>query len=184
MASYTAPKEILEEVPVEVEGVEGAGLGSGRRIVDRESDYSKRRLNRTLSPSRTDAFGGQGEDSGRSYAEIMKETQLAQERENTLRNIEKKKREEEEYMKEQQPLGQQKQSRWDSGGVVSQGPSDWESDDKAVKQPSSRWDATPVHGTQQKESSSGRWDSTVSRKSRWDATPTHDRSWKSIVLPE
>jgi len=164
----------LEEVPVEVEGVEGAGLGSGRRIVDRESDYSKRRLNRTLSPSRTDAFGGQGEDSGRSYAEIMKETQLAQERENTLRNIEKKKREEEEYMKEQQPLGQQKQSRWDSGGVVSQGPSDWESD-KAVKQPSSRWDATPVHGTQQNESSSGRWDSTVSRKSRWDATPTHDQ---------
>lgn len=27
-----------------------------RRIVDRESDYSKRRLNRIISPDRNDAF--------------------------------------------------------------------------------------------------------------------------------
>jgi hypothetical protein len=33
-----------------------AQFGGSKRITDRESDYSRRRLNRALSPSRNDAF--------------------------------------------------------------------------------------------------------------------------------
>jgi hypothetical protein len=59
----------------------------------------------------------------------MKETQLAQERENIIRNTEKKKKEEEECMKEQQPIGK-KQSRWDCGGMAAEDASTWEKEDK------------------------------------------------------
>jgi len=93
LASYTAPKSVLDEVPRgQVDDAEqarafpalaplqrrfppllGLGLvsphsahasdaptssqafGASRRIVDREDDYRKRRLNRTLSPERADA---------------------------------------------------------------------------------------------------------------------------------
>lgn len=97
LASYTAPKSLMSELPVQEDGdtvgfavarptgatmgaafatdskallcsglssmpncsqpmlQEGGMLGS-RRIVDRESDYSKRRLNRIISPDRNDAF--------------------------------------------------------------------------------------------------------------------------------
>lgn len=78
LASYTAPKALLAEIPRgqvdEVETVRdmaarrGAGacltraqrrsqaFGTSRRIADREDDYRKRRLNRALSPARHDAL--------------------------------------------------------------------------------------------------------------------------------
>ena len=95
MASYTAPKSVLEEVPrgqvddaaevrasrhtlttcrlpARVAGCRPLGFpplrshtltavhpqafGASRRIVDREDDYRKRRLNRTLSPERADVM--------------------------------------------------------------------------------------------------------------------------------
>jgi splicing factor 3B subunit 1 len=69
--------------------LQDAGFGS-RRIVDRESDYSKRRLNRIISPDRNDAFqmGDQTPDARvRTYADVMREAQLARERDNTMKNI-------------------------------------------------------------------------------------------------
>ena len=78
MASYTAPKAVLAEVPRgEVEDAEQArvawpgfrvggthgltparmqAFGGSRRIADREDDYRRRRLNRVISPARNDAF--------------------------------------------------------------------------------------------------------------------------------
>ena len=78
MASYTAPKAVLADVPRgEVEDAEQArdaspgfrvggmhgltpartqAFGGSRRIADREDDYRKRRLNRVISPARNDAF--------------------------------------------------------------------------------------------------------------------------------
>eukprot|EP00890_Picochlorum_soloecismus_P004656 jgi/Picsp_1/5191/NSC_02554-R1_protein len=182
LASYTAPAEIMEDVPVEDDGNVQGSFGTSRRIVDRESDYSKRRLNRTLSPTRRDAFSVEGQapdENSRSYADVMKETQLAQERENTLRNIELKKRREEEEKEEigggnesVAPIG--RKSRWDSGGV--QKPSEWDLAEETPRQ-ASRWDATPAaHGVQETPS---RWDSkdfqpSGTKKSRWDATPAHE----------
>jgi hypothetical protein len=86
LASYTAPKALLAEVPRgEVEDAEQArgvasrfcvqvlglhrrerrkltpgaraqAFGGSRRITDREDDYRKRRLNRVISPARNDAM--------------------------------------------------------------------------------------------------------------------------------
>ena len=87
------------------EQVVGAHFGGSKRIIDRESDYSKRRLNRTLSPTRHDAFAapqggndaGAANDAGTStYADRMKEAALDRERDNTMRQIAQKKREEAE----------------------------------------------------------------------------------------
>lgn len=90
-------------------------FGGSKRIIDREDDYRRRRLNRALSPARNDAFAmvrsdlsfflsfalsltafspSQGDKTPdpnmRTYAEVMKETQLAREREVTLRQIAEK----------------------------------------------------------------------------------------------
>ena len=48
-------------------------FGGSRRVVDRESDYSKRRFNRTLSPTR--------DEGTTTYAERVREAQLDRERE-------------------------------------------------------------------------------------------------------
>ena len=71
----------------------------GGKIVDREDDYRRRRLNRIISPTRNDAFamGDKTPDASvRTYADVMREQQLARERDNTLKNIADKRREEEE----------------------------------------------------------------------------------------
>ncbi|KAL4858600.1 Splicing factor 3B subunit 1 [Chlorella vulgaris] len=100
LASYTAPKSILGDLPVEDDGdEEGSAFMGSRRIVDRESEYSKRRLNRIISPDRNDAFqmGDKTPDARvRTYADVMREAQLNRERENTLRNIADKRKAEAE----------------------------------------------------------------------------------------
>ena len=60
-------------------------LGKSRRIVDRESEYQKRRLNRTLSPPRVDPFalaqGGKAPPSHlRTYGDAVKDANLERER--------------------------------------------------------------------------------------------------------
>jgi hypothetical protein len=59
LKNFTAPKDLMEDLPrgdVEPEDDVAGAFGKGDRITDRESDYSKRRLNRALSPTRNDAF--------------------------------------------------------------------------------------------------------------------------------
>lgn len=61
--------------------------------------YRRRRLQRMLSPSRNDAFamGDKTPDSSvRTYADVMRDQQLARERDNTMQNIADKLRKEEE----------------------------------------------------------------------------------------
>ena len=58
MAGYTAPRSLMDDVPrgeVAAGDAEGSFARAGR-IIDREDDYRKRRLNRQLSPARNDAF--------------------------------------------------------------------------------------------------------------------------------
>jgi hypothetical protein len=74
---------------------QGDPFGQSNRIIDREDDYRKRRLNRIISPERVDAFamGDKTPDARqRTYADTIREAQLDRERENTLHNIEMKKR--------------------------------------------------------------------------------------------
>jgi splicing factor 3B subunit 1 len=66
----------------------------GSKVIDREDDYKRRRLNQRLSPDRADAFQlGEQTPAGhlQTYAEIMKQKQLEREQANTLENIAKAK---------------------------------------------------------------------------------------------
>ncbi len=70
--------------------VQGGSFQRPARITDREDEYRKRRLNRIISPDRNDAFlmGDKTPDARvRTYADVMREQQLARERDNTLKNI-------------------------------------------------------------------------------------------------
>lgn len=79
---------------------QGDGFKRPNKILDREDDYRRRRLDRMISPARNDAFAMGDKTPGaevRTYGDILKEAQLARERDNTLKNIaDKKKREEED----------------------------------------------------------------------------------------
>ena len=84
----------MDDLPVaaEEEDTVAERFGGSRRVVDRESDYSKRRFNRTLSPTR---------DEGKTtYAERVREAQLDRERDNTMRQIAQKQREEAKVARE------------------------------------------------------------------------------------
>ncbi|XP_022985010.1 splicing factor 3B subunit 1-like [Cucurbita maxima] len=176
LASYTAPKSLLKEMPRGGEEDDDIGFKKPQRIIDREDDYRKRRLNRVISPERHDAFAA-GEKtpdpSVRTYAEVMREEALKREREETLRAIAKKKEEEEaakasgEKPKESAAVPQKRRNRWDQsqddGGEKKAKTSDWDLPDTTP----GRWDATP-----------GRvGDATpgVGRRNRWDETPTPGR---------
>lgn len=176
LASYTAPKSLLKEMPRGAEEDDDIGFKKPQRIIDREDDYRKRRLNRVISPERHDAFAA-GEKtpdpSVRTYAEVMREEALKREREETLRAIAKKKEEEEaakasgEKPKDSAAAPQKRRNRWDQsqdeGGAKKSKTSDWDLPDTTP----GRWDATP-----------GRvGDATpgVGRRNRWDETPTPGR---------
>ncbi|KAF8403542.1 hypothetical protein HHK36_011646 [Tetracentron sinense] len=78
---------------------EDLGFRKPQRIIDREDDYRKRRLSRVISPDRNDAFamGDKTPDvSVRTYADVMREEALKREKEEALRAIATKKKEEEE----------------------------------------------------------------------------------------
>ncbi|GLJ13842.1 hypothetical protein SUGI_0221080 [Cryptomeria japonica] len=79
------------------------GFKKPQRIIVREDDYRKRRLNRIISPDRNDAFamGDKTPDAAvRTYADVMREEALKREKEETLRLIAKKDQEEKEKGKE------------------------------------------------------------------------------------
>ena len=70
-----------------------------RKIIERETDYQKRKYGRQMSPERQDAYamGDHTPDANvRSYADTMKQQMLDMERENTMRNIAEKRRDETE----------------------------------------------------------------------------------------
>ena len=225
LRAYAPSKDVLEGAPLDaeddedLESDEALGFGKSRRVIDRESDYSKRRLKRKLSPGRDgkvraveDGSRGavrfsareeensgtvskatvrregvktmtddgryrdvrpraQDGDEGRSYADRMKEAAVDRERDNTLRNIERKQREEAERVADAARLAatradepassarpEKRKRRWDakpddsaamSGKAAAPPPppppprvSEWESDDSAAT--GARWDdATP-----------------------------------------
>lgn len=106
-----------------------SGFTRPGKIIDREDDYRRRRLNRIISPDRNDAFamGDKTPDARvRSYADIMREAQLQREKENTLQNIaDKNKAEMEAAAAAGVPpaaaapvaaaVGAKRRNRWDQG---------------------------------------------------------------------
>lgn len=176
LASYTAPKSLLKEMPSSTENNADLGFRQPQKIIDREDDYRRRRLNQILSPDRHDPFasGDKTPDpSLRTYGDSMREAALKREKEETLRAIANKKKEEEEAAKaapvkaqqQQQQQQQKRRNRWDQsqddGGAKKAKTSDWDMPDTTP----GRWDsmATPTPGRR------NRWDETASE------TPTPGR---------
>ncbi|KAI4296400.1 hypothetical protein L6164_036361 [Bauhinia variegata] len=187
LASYTAPKSLLKEMPGAGDGDTDIGFRKPQRIIDREDDYRQRRLNRIISPERHDPFAA-GEKtpdpSVRTYADVMREEALKREKEDTLRAIKKKKEEEEaakaagaDKSKEATAsVGTQKRrNRWDQsqdeGGAKKAKTSDWDLPDTTP----GRWDATPTPGRVT--------DATPGRRNRWDETPTPGRLADADATP-
>jgi len=192
-------------------------FGGSRRIADREDDYRRRRLNRVISPARNDAFttvrqtaaggaacvgacraaltapGAQGDKtpdaSVRTYADVMREQQLARERDTTLRALADKQKESYEAGEAARraaaldalrptkssgmappalpppsaaasEAGDKRRNRWDASGAKPT--SDWESEGSGADAPA------PA-------AKRSRWDATpadaAAAGSRWDATP-------------
>ena len=159
-------------------------FGGSRKIVDRESDYSKRRFNRTLSPTRADPTGKGGDTRDVStYADRMREAQLDRERDNTMRQIAQKQREEAEKAAADARLAakeakdaavrrlvtgeapaegeRKRRNRWDAGA-----------EDEGAKRakteeatPSGEWEDQPT------AAAAGAGASGSGRRNRWDATP-------------
>lgn len=149
--------------------------------MDRESDYSRRRLNRTLSPSR-----GEGSE-GRTYADALRESALERERQETLRSIENKRKRQERDGADASADAAEGLRGTDGAGP---GPSsaaagdeaarkrraaEWDHEDGAAStaDAGSRWDATPARDGAAVGGGGGgsRWDATPAQGSRWDATP-------------
>ncbi|KAL7197806.1 hypothetical protein ACSBR2_020347 [Camellia fascicularis] len=198
LASYTAPKSILKDMPRGVDEDESMGFKKPSRIIDREDEYRRRRLNRVISPERHDAFasGDKTPDvSVRTYADVMREEALKREKEDTLRLIAKKKKEEEERKasgggeeKEREPAAnaasqqtQKRRNRWDqsqdenNAKKVKTSQSDWDMPDSTPG--IGRWDATPTPGRV------GDATPSLSRRNRWDETPTPGRLADSDATP-
>jgi splicing factor 3B subunit 1 len=92
---YTASKEILNEY-AHGDTAEADILDSREKqaqISSRETDYQRRRFDRALSPDRADLFAKDGQESGLSYKEIMKERDFEREEARVRRLIEERERE-------------------------------------------------------------------------------------------
>ena len=183
LQSFTAPKALLEDLPRgEVEDDEGLEqFGGSRRIVDRESDYSKRRFNRKLSPTRHDAFaGGDSGDVPRdvsTYADRIRESQLDRERDNTMRQIAQKQREEAEKAAASARLAAAQGATGAEATGVGALPA------AEGKKRRNRWDSQPGEGLPEgkRVKAEGEWEDlggkaaagavSSSRRNRWDATP-------------
>ncbi|ORY44430.1 splicing factor 3B subunit 1 [Rhizoclosmatium globosum] len=199
LASFSAPKNALLDVAdASADDSSAMMAGSSRRIADREDDYRKRRLNRTLSPERKDQFNAENSsEAARSYAEVMREAELDREHDRLKRKIEEKKKEAEQAEREaaaqeahriitgERPTAGEPSSdapparkrRWDQPAASQEEKkSDWEQDDDAPKK--SKWDddaepaSAPVAARKR-----NRWDETPVNPSAggattaWDATP-------------
>ncbi|KAG0125852.1 armadillo-type protein [Tuber indicum] len=180
VGQYTASKEIMSEFANA--GDDDMDLMSakakGGQIADRETDYQKRRFQRQLTPTRKDAFAGDGvEGEGRSYREVMLEKELEREEERVRRQIEEKLKngdgkmdgvEHEATLKDKEADVEnrdgatdgtrKRRRRWDVG-VDDNAVAVKEED--ASKKRSSRWDvAAPPDATP------------VVKRSRWDQAPS------------
>ncbi|KAM6518480.1 U2 snRNP component prp10 [Fusarium solani] len=188
VGQYTASRDMIDEF-ARGSGVEeddilaGKGEKSGR-IVDRETDYQKRRFNRTLTPTRADPFAENRKDSagenGSSYREIMEARELEREEERVRQAIKAKqegkvddddakpmltdgdKESAEVESADAAPAGRKRKKRWD----VSSAPAETDNSeaDDAAKPKRSRWDQAPAISAPGAEA--------PKKRSRWDQAPS------------
>jgi splicing factor 3B subunit 1 len=185
---YTASREMIDEF-ARGSGVEeddilaGKGEKSGR-IVDRETDYQKRRFNRALTPTRADPFAenrqASASENGTSYREIMEARELEREEQRVLQAIKAKQEGKTEDDGDAEPMlidgdkdntevepaegatTRKRKKRWD----VSSTPAEDEKVEAAdaAKPKRSRWDQAPALSAPSVEG--------AKKRSRWDQAPS------------
>ncbi|KAM0347030.1 hypothetical protein ACHAPU_004969 [Fusarium lateritium] len=187
VGQYTASRDMIDEF-ARGNGVEeddilaGKGEKSGR-IVDRETDYQKRRFNRALTPTRADAFAKDGHgasENGTSYREIMEARDLEREEQRVLQAIKAKQEDQTEDDGDTKPMlvdgendsaeaestdasstTRKRKKRWDVAVPVDD---EKTAMDDAAKPKRSRWDQTPALSAPGAEASK--------KRSRWDQAPS------------
>ncbi|BFZ63543.1 U2 snRNP component prp10 [Saitoella coloradoensis] len=185
VGQYTAPRAFLNEY-VEEDALDLiTARQEGKQIQDRQGDYQKRRFDRELSPTRQDAFTGNGVE-GRSYAEVMKQAELEREEQRVLREIERRRQDgtledhagrsvhSEANLKEASEEKPAKKRRWDVGGPTESAEepkkSSWADVDETPRTTKrSRWDQTPAPMGIVPSTIGG--ENPVGKRSRWDQTP-------------
>ncbi|GFY90209.1 splicing factor [Actinidia rufa] len=154
---------------------EAMGFKKPSRIIDREDEYRRRRLNRVISPERHDAFAGGDKTpdvSVRTYADVMREEAGG----------EKEREPAAAAAAAQAATTQKRRNRWDqsqeeNNAKRAKAGSDWDLPDSTPGIGSGRWDATPTPGRV------GDATPSLSRRNRWDETPTPGRLADSDATP-
>ncbi|KAH8166919.1 hypothetical protein CIB48_g1346 [Xylaria polymorpha] len=191
VGQYTATRAQIDEF-AHGNGVEEDDPFAGRgeqstRIVDRETDYQKRRFDRVLTPTRADAFASNRQagaaDDGRTYRDVMELRELEREEERVKRAIQAKQQEghvtdgehratlqdgdkenADAGSTEAVAAGRKRKKRWDvsSTAVDEPAPTTTEAEAKSKR---SRWDQAPAlptpGGTEAPK-----------KRSRWDQAPS------------
>lgn len=180
VGQYTASREMIDEF-ARGEGVEeddvlaGKGEKSGR-IIDRETDYQKRRFNRVLTPTRADPFAENRQagaaKGGTTYREIMEDQELQREEERVRRSIQAKQAERESADDTQlQPtLQHPDKENEDSGSTEAAA---------ATRKRKKRWDSSSAPSQEQPQADP----TPTSKRSRWDETPSLSSSATAAAAP-
>ncbi|KAI1433032.1 armadillo-type protein [Xylaria sp. CBS 124048] len=201
VGQYTATRSQIDEF-AHGNGVEEDDPFAGRgehstRIIDRETDYQKRRFDRVLTPTRVDAFAANRQadaaEEGRSYRDVMELRDLEREEERVKRAIEAKQKEGQLVNGEHQATlqdgdkenaeagpteavsGRKRKKRWD----VSTTTDESTTTAAEAKTKRSRWDqapALPVSGGAEAPKKRSRWDQAPSATPVGNsglATPMH-----------
>ncbi|EGC33417.1 hypothetical protein DICPUDRAFT_36733 [Dictyostelium purpureum] len=153
--SYSAPSHILDTLPVD-DDYDPLKKYRAPTVAEQETEYRSRWRKRDLSPPRDyDPFTNKGGVKGRSFKEIMMETQLAREEKEIMMKIEKKKKDEEELAKQKKRTeeyeNKKKLKKGDDND--SNGSSSGNSSSKNSK---TRGDVTPTYPVSS-SSSSSKW---------------------------
>jgi splicing factor 3B subunit 1 len=190
VGQYTASRAMIDEF-ARGNGVEEDDILAGRgekstRIVDRETDYQKRRFDRVLTPTRADPFAanrqaGAAED-GTRYREVMEARDLEREEERVRKAILAKQEDKTEEGEEHNAIlgsgdkenteagsteavtaGRKRKKRWD----ITTTPSEEESEAQPAadaKSKRSRWDQAPAISAPDAADA-------AKKRSRWDQAP-------------
>ncbi|MFH4975941.1 hypothetical protein AB6A40_002650 [Gnathostoma spinigerum] len=199
--AYSAPKRFIEEAARHAEDNDPFAETRTKSIAERQSQYQARARHRQISPNRADMFADQTPDiRDRSYAQIMKEQMLRDEKGRIEKELMDKAKSGE--LKTVKPLAPtQKKGRWDetpkvealgSGPMTPSSMTPGSTQRKRLGITSTisaaaaeiatprvaRWDETPAHATGQDAtpaSGAKAWDATPTtqtpRRNRWDETP-------------
>ncbi|EQL03158.1 U2 snRNP component prp10 [Ophiocordyceps sinensis CO18] len=191
VGQYTASREMIDEF-ARGDGVEEDDVLADRgersgRIIDRETDYQKRRFNRVLTPTRADPFAQNRQagaaENGTTYRDIMQSQELEREEERVRQAIQAKRgaAADDEHAaptlqnpdKENSEAGstmavtasRKRKKRWDISSEADDDSQSQAESTVTAQSKRSRWDEAPsIQGVSASDA--------LKQRSRWDQAPS------------